>query len=69
MGIMNEIKAIARGQGISAAQVRADMILAIHRAYLAGTPAFRVIFGNREPSIEEFVTEIAREVTGKRVLN
>ena len=63
------VKAIAREQGISTAQARADMIVAIHRAFLAGTPAFRVIFGNREPSIEEFVTEIARDVSGKRVLN
>ena len=69
MDITKEIKTIAREQGISAAQVRADMILAIHQAYLAGTPAFRVIFGNREPSIEEFITEIAKDVSGKRVLN
>ncbi len=69
MNTSKMIQAIAREQGISAAQARVDMIVAIHRAYLAGTPAFRLIFGNREPSIEEFVTEIAREVTGKRVLN
>lgn len=69
MDITNEIKAIAREQGISATQVRADMIVAIHRAYLVGTPAFRVIFGDREPSIEEFITEIAKDVSDISVLN
>ena len=69
MNTAKMIETIAREQGISTAQARADMIVAIHRAYLAGTPAFRVIFGVKEPSIEEFVTEIAREVSGKRMLN
>lgn len=69
MDITNAIKEIAKENGVSEAQVRADMIVAIHQAYLAGKPEFKVLFGDREPSVEEFICETEREVWGERTLH
>lgn len=68
---MNSSKAImtiAQEQGISEAQARADMIVAIHHAYLAKKPAFTILFGDREPSLEEFIQEMAKEMAEQRII-
>ena len=53
---------IAEQEGLSIQQVRADMIAAIHQAYLEGKPEFKVIFGDREPTPEEFIQAIAKDL-------
>lgn len=55
MDTQKAIEKIAWENNISVKQARADMIVAIHKAYLAGTPEFKIIFGDREPSPEEFI--------------
>ena len=39
------------------------MVVAIHQAFLAKEPAFTILFGNREPSPEEFINTIAKDIT------
>lgn len=63
MDTAKTIETVARRQGISSRQVRADMIVAIHRAFLAHEPAFTMLFGNREPSPEEFMRISANEIS------
>ena len=68
MNPKNAIEAIARENKISVKQARADMIVAIHKAYLAGSPEFKIIFGDREPTPEEFIEALSTEIQeeGKR---
>ena len=58
------IRQIASEHGVSPAQVRGDMMEAIHAAYTNDDPdakqRFQMVFGDKEPSIEEFVQEIAK---------
>ena len=70
MNAKETIEAIARENKISAKQARADMIVAIHKAYLAGSPEFKIIFGDREPSPEEFIEALSGEIReeGKKPL-
>ena len=62
MNAAKAIEAIAQERKISVKQVRADMIVAIHQAFLAKKPEFTIIFGDREPSPEEFLEAMAKEV-------
>ena len=55
------IKRIALKNKLSAKQVRADMIAAIHVAYLADRSKFQRIFGDHEPLPEEFMEAMARK--------
>ena len=70
MNTEKAIEIIARENKISVKQARADMIVAIHKAYLAGTPEFKIIFGDREPSPEEFIEALSGEIReeGKKPL-
>ena len=63
MDVTKAIATIAQKQKISEKQVRADMVVAIHQAFLANEPAFTILFGNREPSPEEFINIIAKDIT------
>lgn len=56
------IEQIARENSVTAGEVEADMKEAIHQAYLTGTPAFRAMFGNREPDVEEFIRKMALKI-------
>ena len=58
------IKRIAQEHNTSPASVEADMKEAIHAAYLNRTPAFIALFGDREPTVEEFVKAVTEKVTG-----
>ena len=68
MKAANVFSAIAKEHGTSEAQVRADVTAVIHEAYLTGKPEFKLMFCDREPSPEEFILAIAKELTdaGKR---
>ena len=55
--IINEI---ARKNAVSSDAVLADMIAALHVA--AEEPRFKEVFGEREPSVEEFVSCVAQMV-------
>ena len=63
MDVTKAIATIAQKQGITEKQVRADMVVAIHQAFLAEESAFTILFGNREPSPEEFINTIAKDIT------
>ena len=63
MDVTKAIATIAQNQGITEKQVRADMVVAIRQAFLAKEPAFTALFGNREPSPEEFINTIAKDIT------
>ncbi len=56
------IERIARENRTSVAQVRADIICAIHNAYNTGTPAFKALFGEQEPSVEEFIEKVSKAI-------
>lgn len=62
MNAKNAIETIALENKISVNQARADMIVAIHKAYLVGTPEFKILFGDREPSPEEFIEALSGEI-------
>ncbi|MBR0409190.1 MAG: hypothetical protein IJI53_14250 [Clostridia bacterium] len=62
MNATKAIEAIAKERKMSVKQVRSDMIVAIHKTYLAKKPEFTIIFGDREPSPEEFLEVMAKEV-------
>lgn len=62
MNATKTIEEIALKRKTSVKQVRADMIVAIHTAFLAKKPEFTIIFGDREPSPEEFLEVMAKEV-------
>ena len=63
MDVTKAIATIAQKQGITEKQVRADMVVAIHQAFLAKEPAFTILFENREPSPEEFINTITKDIT------
>ena len=68
MNTAEAIEALARRQGTSEAQVRADMIVAIHLAYMAKNPAFAMLFDDHEPSPEEYIARIVQDVSRPRIL-
>lgn len=60
----NVIKEVARKNGVSEEEVRKEMQKSIHEAYLQKSPAFINTFGDREPSVEEFLKKMADQVMG-----
>ena len=58
------IKQVALQNGFSEEDVREEMQKAIHDAYLQKSPAFVAAFGDREPSVEEFLENTAMQVMG-----
>ena len=56
------INQIAKENSVPASEVRAEMQEAIHQAFLTGTPAYKVMFGDREPSVEAFIQKTARQI-------
>ena len=63
MDVTKAIATIAQKQGVTEKQVRVDMVVAIHQAFLVKEPAFTIYFGNREPSPEEFIRTIVKGIT------
>lgn len=60
----NVIKEVAKKNGVSEEEVRKEMQKSIHEAYLQKSPAFINAFGDREPSVEEFLKKMADQVMG-----
>lgn len=60
----NVIKEVAKRNGVSEEEVRKEMQKSIHEAYLQKSPAFINTFGDREPSVEEFIKKMADQVMG-----
>ena len=58
------IKMVAMKNGVSEEEVREEMAKAIHEAYLQKSPAFVNAFGDREPSVEEFLEQTSMQVMG-----
>ena len=55
MEMKDVLKQVALQNGFSEEEVREEMQKAIHDAYLQKSPAFVAAFGDREPSVEEFL--------------
>ena len=53
------IEQMAREHGVPVSKMRGDMMEAIHAGYASDDPAarerFRMIFGDKEPTLEEFI--------------
>lgn len=64
MEMKDVLKQVALQNGFSEEEVREEMQKAIHDAYLQKSPAFVAAFGDREPSIEEFLENTAMQVMG-----
>ena len=64
MEMKDVFKQIALQNGVSEEEVREEMQKSIHEAYLKKTPAFVAAFGDREPSVEEFIENMAMQVMG-----
>ena len=60
----NVIKEVAKRNGVSEEEVREEMQKSIHEVYLQKSPAFINAFGDREPSVEEFIKKMADQVMG-----
>lgn len=58
------LKQVALHNGVSEEDVRKEMQKSIHEAYLKKSPAFINTFGDREPSVEEFIKKMADQVMG-----
>ena len=58
------LKKVALQNGVSEEEVREEIKKAIHDAYLQKSPAFVSAFGDREPSPEEFIEQMAMQVMG-----
>ena len=58
------LKKVAWQNGVSEEKVREDMQKAIHEAYLRKTPDFIATFGDREPSVEEFIENMVMKLNG-----
>lgn len=58
------LKQVALQNGVSEEEVREEMQKSIHEAYLQKSPAFINAFGDREPSVEEFLKKMADQVMG-----
>ena len=68
MEMKDVLKQVALQNGISEEEVREEMKKAIHEAYLQKSPAFVETYGDREPSVEEFLENTVRQVN-KRMSN
>ncbi|MBR3361299.1 MAG: hypothetical protein IKS37_03865 [Solobacterium sp.] len=64
MEMKDVLKQVALQNGFSEEDVREEMQKAIHDAYLQKSPAFVAAFGDREPSVEEFLENTAMQVMG-----
>lgn len=69
MDATKAIEELAKQRGLSTAQVRADMIVAIHQAFLAKKPEFTILFGDKEPSPEVFLSTVAQDFSGSQIQN
>lgn len=58
----NIINQIAKKNSVPASEVRAEMQEAIHQAFLTRTPAYKAMFVDREPSVEEFIQKTALKI-------
>ena len=56
------IKQIALQNGVSEEEVREEMQKSIHEAYLKKSPTFVKMFGDCEPSVEEFLKKTVKQV-------
>ncbi len=64
MEMKDVLNQVALQNGFSEEEVREEMQKAIHDAYLQKSPAFVAAFGDREPSVEEFLENTAMQVMG-----
>ena len=64
MEMKDVLKQVALQNGFSEEEVREEMQKARHDAYLQKSPAFVAAFGDREPSVEEFLENTAMQVMG-----
>ena len=64
MEMKDVLKQVALQNGFSEEEVREEMQKAIYDAYLQKSPAFVAAFGDREPSVEEFLENTAMQVMG-----
>jgi len=64
MDMKEVFKQVALQNGASEEEVREEMQKSIHEAYLYKSPAFVAAFGDREPSVEEFIETMAMQVMG-----
>ena len=64
MEMKDVLKQVALQNGFSEEEVREEMQKAIHDAYLQKSPAFVAAFGDREPTVEEFLENTAMQVMG-----
>ena len=64
MEMKDVLKQVALQNGFSEEEVREEMQKAIHDAYLQKSPAYVAAFGDREPSVEEFLENTAMQVMG-----
>ena len=64
MDIKDVLKQVALQNGVSEEEVREEMQRSIHEAYLQKSPKFVKMFGDREPSLEEFLEKMAMRVGG-----
>ena len=64
MEMKDVLKQVALQNGVSEEEVREEMKKSIHEAYLQKSPAFVAAFGDREPSVEEFLENTAMQVMG-----
>jgi hypothetical protein len=57
------IEQMAREHGVSVSKIRGDMMEAIHTGYTSEDPdareRFHMMFGEREPTLEEFILTLA----------
>ncbi len=64
MDMKDVIRQIALQNGVTEEEVREEMQKSIHEAYLRKAPAFVAAFGDHEPSVEEFIENMAMQVMG-----
>ena len=68
MEMKEVLKQVALQNGDSEEEVREEMEKAIHEAYFQKSPAFVETYGDREPTVEEFLKNTVRQVN-KRMSN
>ena len=68
MDINDVLKMVADNNGVTLDEVKEEIQKAIHEAAKDPSPEFKASFGDREPSIEEFITRMSGKVT-KRMGN
>ena len=58
------LKRIAEMNGVTVDEVKGDIQKSIQEAAMNPTSEFKKAFGDRVPSIEEFLSEMASKITG-----